>query len=101
MCEYLVFPPQMVIQLARVVNIKFERLEGCQGKTDFQTIWLDPSREVLSTLVHELIHIRHPSMSEEDVLLLEGRTVARFTHDEWVELTLVLSAKIRMKGEDQ
>jgi hypothetical protein len=41
------------------------------GETDHETIWLDLRREILTTFIHECLHIIYPDWSEEKVAATE------------------------------
>jgi hypothetical protein len=81
---------------------KHERERGLNvhGETTGRTIWIDPrSSEVVKTAVHELIHLKHPSWSEEAVIT---ETVRRYKKMGWKEKArlLQLIGKGTIEGEE-
>ena len=46
------------------------------------TIYIDPRAAIVSTLLHELIHRRHPSWSESRVMKEEHRLLSQMTPDD-------------------
>jgi hypothetical protein len=69
------------------------------GETRDRTIWLDPrSSEIVKTMVHELLHLKHPSWSEEAVVT---ETVRRLKKMGWKEKArlLQLVGKGTIEGE--
>ena len=91
--------PREVLRLARKTKITYRHFRKCMGLTDFTEVWLDPAKEVLPTLIHELIHIRYPDLSETKVLRMERKIAIQFTSEDWIELTVILAQQLQ-KGED-
>lgn len=70
---------------------KVEREKGLvvDGKTTGRTIWLDPrSISIGETLLHELIHMRKPSLSEAGVI---AETKLRWKKMSWKEKARLLT----------
>lgn len=80
---------------------KEEREKGLvvDGKTTGRTIWLDPrSSNVGETLLHEMIHVRKPSLSEKEVI---AETEKRWRKMGWKEKAKLLSllGHAKIEGE--
>lgn len=80
---------------------KLEREKGLivDGKTIGRTIWLDPrSKDIGETLLHEMIHLRKPSLSEKDVI---AETKKRWGKMSWKEKAnlLRLLGSAELEGE--
>ncbi len=69
------------------ISVVIIQLDGYQGETDFETIWLDPRKKFLSTFLHECIHVFYPALAESKVLALEYRLRESLTNRQWLNLT--------------
>jgi len=70
------------------------------GNARGRTIWLDPrSGSLLDTMVHELVHVSHPSWSEKEV---EAHTKKRMKKMGWKEKAhlLKLLGSAIIEGEE-
>ena len=57
---------------------------------------LNPKEEVLSTLVHEVLHVKYPDMSEKRVLAKEREIMAQLSHRQLMNMTVKLGEALRM-----
>lgn len=70
------------------------------GEAKNRTIWLDPrSSEIGKTLLHELIHVRHPSWSEAAVITETHKRWMKMSWKEKARLLKLLGAAM-LEGED-
>lgn len=70
------------------------------GKAHGRTIHLDPRcRDIARTLLHELLHVRHPSWSEAAVRVEEKRRWDRMTWREKARLYQMLGSA-QLEGEE-
>ena len=71
-----------------------------QGQTCGRTVWLDPRLpNVAKTLLHELIHVRHPSWSEDRVAAAEEFRWVRMGWKAKARLYQMLGAA-KLEGEE-
>lgn len=63
------------------VNIVLEKMRATCGEAYFgeNLIKLDPRRDILNTLVHELLHLTYPELEESSIVILEGKICAKLT----------------------
>ena len=94
----IIFAP--LARRARKVGDETIHIYGEADKKN-RTIWLDPRlSEVGKTLVHELLHIRHPSWSEEKVVAEEELRWNRMTWKQKANLYRMLGSA-KLEGEDE
>ena len=62
-------------------NIIFKKLRGCHGEYDYleDEIYIDLRKEILPTIVHELLHKWHPEKSEKWVIRQEKHIMQHIT----------------------
>jgi hypothetical protein len=85
--------------LSRFKSVR-DRGAFVHGQTTGRTVWIDPrGSEVVKTMVHELIHLKHPSWSEEAVI---AETARRYRKMGWKEKArlLQLIGKGTIEGEE-
>lgn len=69
------------------------------GQARGRTVWIDPrGKNVARTLLHELIHVQHPSWTEQRVTAEEARRWDRMTWRAKARLFQMLGSAI-LEGE--
>lgn len=91
--------PAVRIIFAPVALRHHDRVRPTQGEARGRTIWLDPRlADVGKTLLHELLHVRHPSWPEEKVRAEEELRWGRMTWKQKARLYQMLGSA-RLEGE--
>lgn len=57
-------------------------------------VWLEPRMDILSTAVHEAIHILDASLSEEQVLSLERKFAEKMSIAQWKQLLDIVNSRV-------
>ena len=77
------------------IKIKLQKSRKNWGATDFETIWLDPRGELLTTLIHEVLHIIYPEEEDEDYIdMLEKKISNTLSNRQYLRLLNILHSKI-------
>ncbi|OGL74205.1 hypothetical protein A3C96_00335 [Candidatus Uhrbacteria bacterium RIFCSPHIGHO2_02_FULL_60_10] len=74
---------------------------GAVGTCDYEekTLFIDYRHDVMSTLIHELIHARYPNKTEKEVGRLEKLIMRYLTPGQAVQLHLAMSAVLDTPDE--
>jgi len=83
------------------ISIVLERMRATCGEAYFgiDIIKLDPRRDVLNTLVHELLHLSYPDMQEPKIAKLEHQVCSTLTMRQYKYLVDMLCKNIIDKKE--
>ena len=75
--------------------IIFKNLKGCHGEYDAleDEIYIDLRKEILPTIIHELIHRWHPEKTENSVLRLERHIMQHISLAQSVNIISLLLYK--------
>ena len=78
-------------------TFRLANLRGVHGLCDIgdKRIRLNPKGELLSTLVHEILHDVNPSWNETKVLREESRIMARLSHRQMINLLSALCEALK------
>jgi hypothetical protein len=73
-------------------NLRFMRVQGVHGFCwpGADVIQMNPQGQILSTLVHEMIHDIHPSWEEEKVLAHERVIMTQLSHRQMANLMVAM-----------
>ena len=73
-------------------TVKFMRWPGTDGAYwhDTKVLGLTPNGEVISTLIHEMLHCFHPFWTEKKVVRYERLIIKMLSHKQLSKLTLAL-----------
>jgi hypothetical protein len=83
------------VKIPRHIKVRHRRFKRHFGKQQGRRVWVDLRREnVLQTLLHEVLHARHPKWSENHVLREEYGRWRRISDRDLVRLARLLG-KIR------
>jgi len=77
--------------------VKFMRQKGVAGKCYPGINWieLNPSEDVLSTLVHEMLHDIYPDWTEKKVLKMENLLMNKLSHKQMINLWVALGESLK------
>lgn len=86
---------KQVIQVLSQCKINLRKSRNYAGMLTWkEDIWLEPSMDVLSTAVHEAIHLLDRSLTEDQVLVLEAKITKKMTIAEWKQLLDVVNSRV-------
>lgn len=73
-------------------NLRFMRTPGVHGfcYPGADLIKMNPQGQVLSTLVHEMIHDIHPNWEEDRVMAREREVMAQLSHRQMANLMVAM-----------
>lgn len=76
--------------------IQFKKMRKYRGEMDLDTnaVLLDHRDQVVSTLVHEYLHHRHPTWTEEQILESEDSIMSKITHRQICNIIKELAAAL-------
>ena len=69
----------------------FQKIKKNRGEIDWVQIKLDPRDEILSTFIHECLHILYPNNSETVIKNLESQIVNKLSQKQFKNLLLRLA----------
>jgi len=65
-----------------------------------RTIWLDPRVPFVDTIIHELLHVRHPSWTEAEVIAETKVRMKQMTWKEKAKLLRDVCGAAKIEGVD-
>jgi len=92
------FTAQVYKRLADIeFVVKFFRSKDTAGLCHFdqKLIELNPHEDIISTLVHEMLHSIHPNWPEEKVEANEKYIMQKLSHKQMANLLMALSASLK------
>ena len=91
--NYYLYRVYRLLNSERVLII-FKKIRKKAGETDYQTIWLNHHDDILSTLIHECLHVLYPTWSETKVLQYEKQIFNKLTPRQINNLIIRLASVI-------
>jgi hypothetical protein len=85
--------------LQRERDNKTESWVDGMAKVPGRTIWLDPRTEFVGIIIHELLHVRHPSWTEDEVWKETRLRMKQMTWKEQARLLREVCAAAIIQGE--
>lgn len=61
---------------------------------DPRFIWLDPAEDILTTLIHEALHLIYEDKLEREVKMLEWNIYCHLSDDQTIKLLNILNASV-------
>ena len=89
---------KQVIAVLSQCKINLRKSRSTAGEVNWkEEVWLEPSMDILSTAVHEAIHILDRSLTEDKVLALEAKITKKMTIAEWKQLLEVVNNRVNRR----